>query len=194
MVVRKNKQQNTETSDAPVFTREKGVDTIILDGRKYVRRSQKWSENNIIVPDPLQKRLNRIVADSMNPLEATADELISNADKFKESGDYLSAAKQYMEALVKCDRNEYSSILPRLSSCYRKLGQPEKSLTLMEEAVSIYGNKILNTAMLTSVAAAYSDLKMWDDARRYANRAYAISGGNAGVELMNVLSRIKAEK
>ena len=64
----------------------------------------------------------------------------------------------------------------------------------MEEAVSIYGNKILNTAMLTSVAAAYSDLKMWDDARRYANRAYAISGGNAGVELMNVFSRIKAEK
>lgn len=194
VVVKKKKGESSDNNQGPILVREKGRDTITFEGKEYVRRNQKWTENNIIVPDPLQKTLNKILAENMNPLETTAEELIINADKFKESGDYLSAAKQYMEALVRSNRNQYASILPRLSSCYRKLGQPEKALVLEEEAVSIYGNKILNHAMLTSIAAAYCDLKKWDDARKYANRAYAVSEGRADVELMNVYSRIKAEK
>lgn len=194
MVVVKKDQGPADVNHEPVITRENGVDTIAYEGKKYVRRNQKWTENNVIVQEPLQKKLNRILANSMNPLETTAKELINNADKFKESGDYESASKQYMEAMVRSNRNEYSSILPRLSSCYRKLGKPKKSISLMDEAVSTYDNRIINSAMLTSVAAAYCDLKQWGEAKKYANKAYAVSGGKADVELMNVFSRIKAEK
>lgn len=173
------------------------MDVIILDGKKYERRYKKWTENNIVVPDVLQKKLNLMLAGEADVESMSITKLIENADKFQDSRDYSLAIKYYSAAIARCvyvDRNNFAYILPRLSACYRGNGQPEKSIRLMKRAIEVEGNNILSVPMLTSVAAAYSDLKEWDKAKQYANRAYALSNGKPSQELINVYSRIKAEK
>ena len=49
----------------------------------------------------------------------------------------------------------------------------------------------IRRGILTSLAAAYCDIEKIEEARKYANKAKAISANNRSPELINVYARIK---
>ncbi len=50
----------------------------------------------------------------------------------------------------------------------------------------------MSPTLLTSIAAAYCDIGDVEEARRMANSARAMQGGNSSKELISVYARIKS--
>ena len=57
-----------------------------------------------------------------------------------------------------------------------------------------YGLNMITPVLLTSVSAAFCDLKRYDDARKCYKMAVARLHGNVSPELMNVKRRIEKEE
>ena len=91
--------------------------------------------------------------------------------------------------------NDYGfmkKVLPIYTSNYRELRQPEKAIEIFKK----YGSyQYQSIALFTSIAAAYTDLRDYETALKYANLAYARQGGGTGEknELSLVYRRIKSE-
>lgn len=169
-------------------------DSVVYEGKEYHRDSKgAWRDSdNVKVYEGLQKTLNKewakkndIVIDSM-----LYEELVANGDKFKNACDYSMAIKCYEKALD-FRREERMYIMASLSACYRGNKQPEKSLELYDKYK--VNRAFITAPFLTSVAAACLDSGNVKMAKNLADRAYALSGGNAEEELKNVYSRIRNE-
>ena len=82
-------------------------------------------------------------------------------------------------------------ILPRATSNYRKIGKPQLAIQLANKYIDKYGDDVISSALLTSMAAAYCDLGELKDARKYADRAKARSAGKSSPELVSLYTRLK---
>lgn len=85
-------------------------------------------------------------------------------------------------------------VLPILTSIYRGMGDPDSAILYAERYLH-KSSDYCSVALLTSLAAAYSDKKEYVKAKNICNRAYAIQGGEQGYanELSLVYRRIKKE-
>jgi tetratricopeptide (TPR) repeat protein len=122
----------------------------------------------------------------------STSELVAEGDKLKESSSYASAISFYEKALEDCDEVTHKYILPRITSCYRKNNMPRKVIDLFTETKSKYGTSFITPVLLTSVAAAYCDLKEYENAMRCCKWAYK-TYGEFNHELSAVYGRIKTE-
>ncbi|MBQ8196488.1 MAG: hypothetical protein IJZ73_00295 [Clostridia bacterium] len=88
----------------------------------------------------------------------------------------------------------YKMVFPIITSCYRNVNQPQKAIDFWMANKEIF-KSCLSTPLLTSLAAAYCDIKDYDKALYCANRAYAMQGGgqNRVTELTLVYERIQRE-
>ena len=120
------------------------------------------------------------------------DVLVAEGDKFKESTSYLSAIKFYEKALEDCDEATYKYVLPRITSCYRKCHMPRKVIELFSDTKRVFGTEFITPVLLTSVAAAYCDLKEYDNALKCCRWAYK-NFEEFDPLLSNVWARIKKE-
>ena len=111
----------------------------------------------------------------------------------KDSGSYFDAINTINFAIEKFDNTTLiKNILPVLTSCYRSIGKPLEAIAVAKKYVAIC--PCGSSALFTSVAAAFCDVSDYEKAKKFANRAYAMSGpNNSSPELMSVYSRIKAE-
>ena len=167
-------------------------ETITYNGKTYYRRGEKWEdEMHIIVHETLQRNLNDAYSESLDLSKLSYSELIKEADKFKESSSHYLAIRYYEEAVRKGGLNDIKYVFPRITSCYRKKGQAKKAVNLFAEQVHKYGNSMITPALLTSVAAAYCDIEDFEMAKKCCDRAYAMTGGNAGEELQMVYKRLR---
>lgn len=167
---------------------------LTLEGKKYIRRGEQWTDSSyIIVPETLQRKLNKAYSESINVAHVSYEDLIKEADRFKESSSYKLAIDYYEEALKKATSSDVRYILPRITSCYRHTGQPQKAIEVCSEAKREYGSGFLSAPLLTSMAAAYCDMHKYVEAKKCCDRAYAISGGNASGELRSVYGRLRKE-
>ena len=141
----------------------------------------------------LQKKLDSLYLQQKSLDALSVDELITEADKLKEAGSIHLAIKYYATALDKDNENVHKFVLPKLTSCYRAQGQAAKAIEVFEHARLQYGEDLMSSPLCTSVAAAYCDIKDYDSAKRFADKAYAISGGKASGELASVYGRIRKE-
>ena len=164
-----------------------------FEGRIYVLDNRnQWTLNHEIVHQGLQRILNRAYEQTHPLNDAYIEGIMQRADEMLNTEDYMSATPLYERALT----NENATIgyinyiLPRLSSCYRKLNMPNRSIVLLENYRNDF--RFLSPALLTSVGAAYMDLNNPEKAREMANWAYALSHGRASMELHNLYSRINA--
>lgn len=80
-------------------------------------------------------------------------------------------------------------VLPILTSIYRECGKSQTAIEQGEKFLSL-SYKYKSAALLTSLAAAYCDIKNYIKAKQLANEAWAISGFSP--ELSSVFQRIKA--
>ena len=82
-------------------------------------------------------------------------------------------------------------IAPITTSLYRSLNTPDKAIEYFENLQAEYYSPILSSALLTSVAAAYCDMRNYTLGKKYADRAYAMDGWS--IEIANLYERIKNE-
>lgn len=167
--------------------------TIEYNGEIYTRRNAKWiDDRNIVVYDALQNILNHLYLQSLDYSNYTIDELVVEGDKLKESTSYSSAIYFYEKALEKCDEQTHKYILPRITSCYRKCNMPRKVIDLFTKTKKLYGANFITPVLLTSVAAAYCDLKEYENALKCCRWAYK-TFGKFDSDLSNVWRRVKKE-
>lgn len=86
------------------------------------------------------------------------------------------------------------AILPIYTSSLRELKKSKEAISFWNDNENYY-YAYESSALYTSLASAYCDIKDYVNARKFANRAYAMSGGGSGHknELSLVYMRIKRE-
>ena len=170
------------------------MDVIIYNGKTYRRTNSKWVGTDCLaVSETLQIELNKAFIETLDLSAYSVGELIREGDKFKESFSYTSAILFYEKALERSNEQTALLILPRISSCLRLARRSKRVVELFADARSKYGDDRMTPTILTSVAAAYCDLKEYETAHRLCRWAYKLSPGNADQNLMNVFSRIRKE-
>ena len=121
------------------------------------------------------------------------EDLVAEGDKLKESFTYDCAIAFYEKAINLCDEETLKYILPRITSCYRAERRPKKAIELFAYAKEKYGEEFITPVLLTSVAAAYCDVKEYENALRCCRWAYKRFGAEFDPNLSNVFARIKKE-
>lgn len=170
------------------------MDEIVYKGKKYTRNNSKWVDaDNMVVHETMQITLNSFFIEGIDFSLFTIQQLIDEGDKFKNSYTYNLAIAFYEKAAERCDEELLQYILPRITSCYRQTKTPRKAIELFSYAKEKYGESFITPVLLTSVAAAYCDLKEYENAMRCCRWAYKRYGGELDSNLSNVFARIKKE-
>ena len=171
---------------------------IEYEGKIYENINGRWYHNNMEVNSSLQNTLNSIYSKSIDIEKMTYNELLEYADGFKKTESYYIAIVYYEKALEKYDYlDNIRSILPRITSCFRLINKPEKAIEIYKKYYEEYSTSIDSDVLYTSLAAAYGDINDFDNAKRYADRAFAIAkskGEKISEELLLVYERIKKYK
>ena len=81
--------------------------------------------------------------------------------------------------------------MPVETSLLRLAHTPQKAIELYEMQVAKFGKEVESPQLLTSIAAAYCDVRDYANAKRLCDRAYAWGGHS--YELSAVYGRMKAE-
>lgn len=163
----------------------------ILDGEKYYFSGKRWTDSNgLAVPSSMLGRLNLFLINDDAIFSASDSELLQYAANVKEGENYSLAIRAMEILLDRANADVVKSVLPRLTSCYRKVGRIEDAIGLAEGYIANRAVNVATDALFTSLGAAYCDIGEYDKARDCANRAYAMSAGNASVELSNLYGRI----
>lgn len=169
------------------------MDKLIYQGKKYIRPRDKWADTSgIAVSESLQSELNHIFAQKIDPYSLATQDCIDRGDEFKKSGSMGLALKFYEAEVESADKKTMARILPRVTSCYRANGQPQKAIDILAQANLVYGKDMVTPVLLTSVAAAYCDLEDYARAKKCCDRALAMAEGEMTPELGGVYRRIKA--
>ncbi len=170
------------------------MESLEYEGTRYTRRNGKWADSfGIVACEKIQRELNRQYAEGIDPVTLSLDECVKEGDKFKSSGSVGLALKFYEYAVNRADKAMLSYILPRITSCYRRSGQPQKAIDVLTYANQTFGSDMVTPALLTSAGAAYCDLKDYKRALKCCNKAYAMRNGQADEELSLVYNRIEKE-
>lgn len=169
------------------------MDKLELDGIQYVRYNNKWADaSGMIVSAIMQDRPNRLYIQSLDLSAMRIKEVISTGDRFKRSNSIGLAIKCYDHVMTCAGKNDVIYILPRLTSCYRAQGMPQRVIDTLTFAKERFGADVITAVLLTSAAAAYCDMGDYDKAKKCCDRAYAMSNGKASGELSMVYKRIRA--
>jgi len=171
-----------------------------LDGDNYAKIGKNWvDENYIIVPTDLCRKLYEQYLEIVDYKTFSFDDFVDLVLELKENefhSKVISMIKWYLANKLDKEFLALRRLLPILTSSYRSLNKPETALQLYEKAYHKYGKSIVSAALLTSVAAAYCDVKEYETAKGFCDRAYAMQGGGKGyaTELFLVYKRIEKEK
>jgi len=171
------------------------MDQFEYKGQKYRRYNDEWvDECYQIAPLAAKAELDKMYADSLELDSYSTQELVKIADVFKSNESYYLAAKHYKEALLRGTIEECKFIYPRLTSCLRKMNRAQEAVEMLTFIKQKYGLNMITPVLLTSVSAAFCDLKRYDDARKCYKMAVARLHGNVSPELINVKRRIEKEE
>lgn len=166
----------------------------IMDGEKYyLLANGMWTDSKYtVVSKPEQLKLDKIRLESMKLEEMSYSELVDLAQEFKDNDNPVYAKRLFDRILEECnDIKIIKSVVPRYSSILRKQGKYDEAIEFVDEYLGIYGKSIESAALFTSLGGAYCDKGDYQEARKKANKAKALSGGNSSQELINLYSRIK---
>ena len=170
--------------------------TCEYNGKTYYRNNSKWVDgDSLTVPAYLQHILNTLTLAKEDISGMSYEDAKREGDKLKASESYELAVKYYEQAIRATDSMaRCSSVLPRMTSCYRRLGRPGKVIEVLSDAKLAFGEAIVNEALLTSAAAAYCDLGEPENAIRCCRWAYRVLRSRTqdySDELSNVFARAK---
>ncbi|MBE6804644.1 MAG: hypothetical protein E7528_07095 [Ruminococcaceae bacterium] len=161
-------------------------------GKIYARYNSKWCDKNyIVVPLYMQNELNKCYYDFVKNSCFNFAELVDIGDEFKKGDSYNWAIEIYLLANEKASKSEVSTVLPRITSCYRKMNKPKMAIDIFMIAINRHGMEYFTPFLLTSVAGAYCDLKKTKEARKCCQFACQKNNGQTNEMIENVLRRIE---
>ncbi len=164
------------------------------NGQTYTRIKGKWYDKNHMAVPHLQKKLDELYESQRNLDDFTLEELVAEGDRFKAAESWHIAIRYYDRALeVTQNVQTFRLVLPRITSCYRAQGRAKDAIALYDSLTGMYRNRLASPALLTSIAAAYCDIRDFRKAEEYAKWAYAASHGKSSPELNGVFGRIRKE-
>ena len=163
-------------------------------GKEYYYYKNDWVGTDfVIVHDTLRRELEKQFSSGRNLDDMTIDQLLQEGDRLKKNGSYPRAVGCFEKALSKCGERDGrpAEIYPRLTSCWRAQGFPEKAVDLFGQLIESRSFVLAwNPPLLTSVGAAFCDLDDWDMGRKCADKAFSQSRKKASEELNNLYGRI----
>jgi len=122
------------------------------------------------------------------------EQLINNGNEAYKKDDYNKAVICYEGALkLVTDENKskFKSILPMMGRCYRQIGNPSNVIDLATEVKQKFGQKFINSAFLTTIAAAYADMREYGKAHICVNEAIRLENGKISGPLQAVIDRLE---
>ena len=170
------------------------MDEIVFNGKTYRRHSNRWVDGSgMVVNDFLQRDLNAEFAKGQDIDSLDYEALLEAGNKYKLSGSYTLAERCFLRALeMRGEYGEEPFLLSRLFSCYRLMRAPHKTVSYFE--TELLGLDFTNkyAPAITSVAAAYCDLRQYRKAEKYCKLAIVLTGYKSR-ELDLVMQRIEKE-
>ena len=171
------------------------IKSVEYKGKTYTRRNKMWvNKYGEVINETAQRKLDEIVFESINVEDLSYDEALEFGDEFKGSGSFDMALELYKRALNSATFEVAKYILPRVTSSLRGMKKSDVALELYVELNELYGESIVDNVLLTSVAAAYCDRSMFDEARRCVEKALEMSNGVPSQELSLVIDRVNRDK
>ncbi len=174
--------------------------TVEYNGKVYSRQSGKWTEaSGCVAPSHLQNKLNQIVFDREVKANAHNPQLLTEVgDVYKEGASYGLAIQCYQLAIEVAQASPESYglvryILPRMTSCLRKQGRADEVVKMFSYVKEKYGADVMDHVLLTSIAAAFCDLRQYEKAGICCERALQLCGDRPTDALQSVLERISRE-
>lgn len=122
------------------------------------------------------------------------ERLLNKGDEAYKKYDYNNAAHCYEDAFkLATNENKYKfkSVLPMMGRCYRKMGSPKAVIVLASEAKKKFGRDFITSIFLTTIAAAYADLREFSKAHRCVDEAINLENGKISKPLQAVIDRLE---
>ena len=169
---------------------------IEYNGEIYYYAKGLFVDSSYIEVDKITKdKLAEEVFSKIDYKKLPKDKLIAFIKEVKEAEQFILAKNICLYCLetYKEDVSLIKIVLPILTSCYRLCGQPEEAISVSKKFT--LSSTYESVQFLTSLSAAYCDIKDYKNAKKYAKIAYALQGGGTGAktELSLVFRRIEKE-
>ena len=122
------------------------------------------------------------------------EQLLNKGDEAYKKDDYSTAVCCYENALKLAtneNKNRFKSVLPMMGRCYRQMGVPRSVIELAKEAKKLFGRDFIDHVFLTTIAAAYADLREFSNANRCAQEAIKLENGKKTKALQAVIDRLE---
>lgn len=162
----------------------------------YFNKGKLYDDSYLEVPQSISKKVVTHYYNNLNYNEFDEEKFLEYLKNLKASELYSKCISAVEYAFKKFSYSEElcKIILPIATSCYRLQGEPKQAISFWEERKTTFYSCV-SSALFTSLAAAYCDIEDYDNAKKNADRACALSGGpqKMAQELIGVYSRIKAE-
>lgn len=78
-----------------------------------------------------------------------------------------------------------------MGRCYRQIGNPSSVIELATEVKQKFGREFITSVFLTTVAAAYADMREYGKAHICVNEAIRLENGKISGPLQAVIDRIE---
>lgn len=162
--------------------------TVELDGVKYNWDGQSWYGEDYLKPSEyIIHKLNQELSNQLSQEDQQITDihvLIQRAKNARANLQHI-CAEELAYRILELDPENHSGIAI-LCASLRDRGLPHQALKATDAFHSTD-----NLALLTSRAAAYCDIEMWEDAKQIISRALAIQESE---EAFSVVKRIKAAR
>ena len=122
------------------------------------------------------------------------ERLLNEGNEAYKKDNYNKAVICYEDALkLVTDENKFrfKSILPMMGRCYRQIGNPSSVIELATEVKQKFGREFITSVFLTTVAAAYADMRECGKAHICLNKAIRLENGKISGPLQAVIDRIE---
>ncbi len=185
--------KNIESASKSIIFREGNIE---VNGQRYrLKDGVLYDSTGISVPKSRSERVLYEYYSRINCDQLDETQLIDYAKGLKDAGFFQLCVQTIEKELKKEHEDSYIKIiLPIYTSSLRGLKQPNLAVEFWKENCGYY-HKCESVSLLTSLAAAYLDLKDYGNAKKFADKAYARNGGGVGYvnELSLVYKRLKKE-
>ena len=121
------------------------------------------------------------------------ERLLNEGNLAYKKDDYNKAVICYEDALklvTDGNKSKFKSILPMMGRCYRQIGNPSSVIDLATEVKQKFGREFITSVFLTTVAAAYADMREYGKAHVCVNEAIRLENGKISGPLQAVIDRI----
>ena len=122
------------------------------------------------------------------------ERLLNDGNEAYKKDDYNKAVICYEGALkLVTDENKskFKSILPMMGRCYRQIGNPSSVIDLAIEVKQKFGRELITSVFLTTVAAAYADMREYGKSHICVDEAIRLENGKISGPLQAVIDRIE---